>query len=66
LNVQRVSDTAEPLVPEPSLFAIKIVIAKLKIYKSSDIEQIAAELIQARSKTLGFEICNEVNSMWNK
>jgi hypothetical protein len=58
LNVQRLSDTAEPLVPEPSPFAIETAIAKLKINKSSDIEQIAAELIQARGKTLGFEICD--------
>jgi hypothetical protein len=32
--------TAEPLVPDPSFFEVKIAIAKLKRYKSSGSDQI--------------------------
>jgi hypothetical protein len=55
MEVHRVSDvrrieirTAEPLVPDPSPFEVKIAIARLKRYKSPDSDQIAAVLIQSR------------------
>jgi hypothetical protein len=32
--------TAEPLIPDPSLFEVEIAIAKLKKYKSPDIDWI--------------------------
>jgi hypothetical protein len=41
--------TAEPLVPNPSLFEEEIAIAKLKKYKLPGSDQIPAELIQAGS-----------------
>jgi hypothetical protein len=59
LNVHRVRDvremeiqTAQPLVPEPSLFVVEITVAQLKRYeyKSPGIDQILAELIQAGKK----------------
>jgi uncharacterized protein YozE (UPF0346 family) len=36
------------------------------MYKPSFIYQILAKLIQARDKTLHSEICNLVQSIWNK
>ena len=39
--------TAEPLVPEPSVFEVELAIKKLKSYKSPGIDQIPAELIKA-------------------
>jgi hypothetical protein len=50
LYVQRLSNTAEPLVLETSFLPTEIVIPKLKIYKSSDTEQIAAELFEHEVK----------------
>jgi hypothetical protein len=54
LNVHRVSDvrqiemhTAEPLVPDHSIFEVEIAIAKLKRYKLPGSDEIPAELIQA-------------------
>jgi hypothetical protein len=41
---------AELLVPDPSHFEFVIIIAKLKIYKSSGSDQTPAELIQARGE----------------
>jgi hypothetical protein len=59
LNVHRVSDvrqiethTAEPLVPDPSLFEFEIAVSKCKRYKSPGNDQILAELIQAGGETL--------------
>ena len=52
--------TAEPLVPEPSVFEVEMAIEKLKRYKSPGIDQIPG----------GSKICSEtdklVNSIWNK
>jgi hypothetical protein len=44
--------TAEPLVPDPSLFEVEIGVAKFKRYKSLGIDQILAELIKAGGGTL--------------
>jgi len=44
---QREVDTAEPLLPEPSVCKVKMVIEKLKRHKSPGINQITAELIKA-------------------
>jgi hypothetical protein len=38
----------EPLVPEPSLVEVEIVIGKLKSYKSLGTDEFLAELIKAR------------------
>jgi hypothetical protein len=73
LNVHNVSDvrqievhTAEPLVPGPSRLEVEIAIAKLKQYKSSGIDQIPAELIQAGREMLLSAIHKLINSIWNK
>jgi len=56
--------TANPLITEPSSLEAEIAI-ELKRYKSTGIDQILAELIQA-----GGKICCEIhrltNSVWNK
>ena len=44
--------TAEPLVPEPSATEVELAIDKLKSHKSPGIDQIPAELIKARSRTI--------------
>jgi sorting nexin-29 len=49
-------NTAEPLVPEPSLVEVEIAIGKLKSYKSPGTDQIPAELIKAAGETLCSEI----------
>jgi hypothetical protein len=50
--------TAEPLVPGPGSFEIEVAIEKLKRYKSSDFDQILAELILEGSNILRSEITN--------
>jgi hypothetical protein len=59
-------DTAEPFIPYPSPFEVETAVAKLKRYKSPGIDQIPAELIQARGETLQSEIHKLINSVWNK
>ena len=63
LNVYGVNDvrqteihTAEPLVPELSAFEAQLAIEKLKSHKSPGIDQIPAELIKAKGKTIRSEI----------
>jgi hypothetical protein len=62
--------TIEPLVPDSSTFEVDVVIQILKRYRSSDIDQIPAEMTQSRSKTLcpkiivargwGFNYCSSL------
>jgi hypothetical protein len=73
LNVHGVYDvrqkdiqTAEPLVPEPSLVEVEIAIGKLKSYKSPGTDQIPAELIKAEGETLCSKIHRLISSIWNK
>jgi hypothetical protein len=73
LNVHGIHDvrhmnihTAEPLVPEPSLFEVEIAIGKLKSYKSPGTDNIAAELIKAGGESLYSEIHRLVSCIWNK
>jgi len=54
LNAHGVNDirhtqihTAEPLVPEPSVFEVEIAVEKIKIYNSPAVDQIPASLIKA-------------------
>jgi hypothetical protein len=63
LNVHGVHDfmqmdihTAEPLVPEPSLFEVEIAIINLKSYKSPGTGQIPANFFKAGGETLRSEI----------
>jgi len=55
--------TAQPLVPEPSVFEVEMVIKKLKRHISPGIDQIQAELFQAGSRTLNSEIHNVIHSI---
>jgi hypothetical protein len=47
---QKDIQTAEPLVPEPSLVKVETAIGNLKSYKSLDNDQIPAKLIKAGMK----------------
>ena len=58
--------TAEPLVPEPSAFEVELAIDKLKSHKSPGIDQIPAELIKARGRTIYLEIYKLIISIWKK
>jgi hypothetical protein len=53
---QKVIQTAEPLVPEPSLLEVEIATGKMKSYKSPGNDQIPAKLIKAEGETLCSEI----------
>ena len=70
LNVHGVNDvrqteihTAEPLVPEPSTFEVKLALEKLKRHKSPGIDKIPAEL---RDRTIHYEIHELTISIWYK
>jgi hypothetical protein len=63
---QKDIQTAEPLVPEPSLVEVEIAIGKSKSYKSAGIDQIPAELIKAGGESLCSEIHSLICSLWNK
>jgi hypothetical protein len=58
--------TAEPLVPEPSTFEVEMAIEKLKRNKLPGIDQIPAELIEARSRTIRSEIHQFVHFICNE
>jgi hypothetical protein len=73
LNVHGVHDvrqmdinTDQSLIPEPNLVEVEIATGKLKRHKSPGIDQIPAELIIARGKTLCSEIQRLICSIWNK
>jgi hypothetical protein len=73
LNIHEIHDvrhmniqTAEPLVPEPSLVEAEIAIGKLKSYKSPDTDTILAELIKAGGEILYSEIHRLICCIWNK
>jgi hypothetical protein len=73
LNVHGVNDvrqteiqSAGPLVPEPSALEVETAIEKLKRHKSPGTDQIPAELIKARGRTIRSEIHKLTNSIWNK
>ena len=63
---QRETDTAEPLVPEPHSFEVKMGIENRKRHKSSGIDQIPAEFIKAGGKTIRCEIHKIINSISSK
>ena len=58
--------TAEPLVPELSVFDVQLAIEKVKSHKSPGIDQIPAELIKAGGRTICYEIHKLIISVWNK
>jgi hypothetical protein len=61
---QKDIQTAEPLVPEPSLVEVEIAIGKLKSYKSPGTDNIPAELIKAGGETLYSEIHRLICCIW--
>ena len=61
-----VTHTAEPLMPEQSVFDFEMAIEKLKRHKSPGTDQILAEMIKACSRTISTEIHTLINSVWNK
>ena len=73
LNVHGVSDvrqaeiqSAEPLVPEPSVSEVELAIEKLKSHKSPGTDQIPAELIKAGGSTIRCAIHKINIAIWNK
>ena len=53
---QTETQTAEPLVPEPSAFEVELVIDKLKSHRSPGTDQIPAELIKELWRTIRYQI----------
>jgi hypothetical protein len=53
-------------VPEPSAFEVELSIEKLKRRKSPGNDQIPAELINAKGRTIRYEIRKLTISIWNK
>ena len=73
LNICGVNDvgqteihTAEPLLPEPSVFEFELYIEKLKSHKSPGIDEIPAELIKAGCRTICLEIHKLITSISEK
>ena len=73
LNVHKDNDvreieiqTAEPLIPDPTLLEFEIATEKLKKYKSPGIDQIQAELIKDGGNSLLTEIYKLVLAIWKK
>ena len=73
LNVHKGNDlgeiqiqTAEPLIPEPTLLEVESAIEKLKKYKSPGIDQISAQLIQDGGNSLLTEIYKLVLAICKK
>jgi hypothetical protein len=63
---QKYVQTAEPLVPEPSLVEVEIAIGKLKSYKYTGADRIPAELIKGEGETLCSETHTLICCIWNK
>jgi hypothetical protein len=63
---QKNIQTAEPLVPEPTLVKVEIAIGKLRSYKSPGTDQILAELIKAGGEMLYLEIHRLICCIWSK
>jgi hypothetical protein len=60
---QREIHTVEPLVPEPSAFEIELAIERLKRLVSPGTDQIPAELIKERGRTIRCKIHKRMNSI---
>jgi len=58
--------TAEPLVPEPSVYEVELAVEKLKRLKSRGIDQIPAELIKAAGRTIYCAIHKLIISIFYK
>ena len=73
MNVRGVNDvtqteihTAEPVVPEPAASDFELGVEKLKSKKLQGVDEISAELIKARGRTIFCEIYKLIISIWNK
>lgn len=60
------TNTAEPLVPEPSLIEVETTIENCKKDKSLGPDQIPAELTKSQDESLGSEIHKLICSVLNK
>ena len=65
-DIQTEIQTAEPLVPEPSVFEFELATEELKHHKSSGIDQNPSELIKAGGRTIYYQIHKCIISVWNK
>jgi hypothetical protein len=63
---QRQMDTAEPLVPESSAFDVEMAIEKMNRHILLSIDQIPAELIKTRCRTIRYDIHKLIDCIWNK
>ena len=57
--------TAEPILPEPSIFQNEKAIEMLKRHKSSDFDSIPAELIKTGGRTIRCDVSEINNYIWN-
>jgi hypothetical protein len=64
--IQTEIHTAEPHVPDLSVFEFELAVEKLKSHKSPGIDQIPVELIKAGGRTIRCEIHKLIISIWNK
>jgi len=53
-------------VREPSAFEVELAIGELKSHKSPGIDEIPAELIKERGRTIQYEIHKRIIPIWNK
>jgi hypothetical protein len=57
---------AEPFVPQPSISEVEVAIVKLKRYRSSGVDQIPTQLIQAAGKIMHSEVHMLIKLICNK
>jgi len=65
-DIQTEVHTAEPLVPELSVFEVELAIENLKCQKSSGSNQIPSELIKGGDRKICYQIHKLIISIWNK
>jgi hypothetical protein len=53
-------------VPKTSTYEVEMAVGNVRRHKSPDTDQIPAELIKARGRTICSEIHKLINSTWNK
>jgi hypothetical protein len=63
---QNTTDTAEPLVTEPSAFELQLTIDKLKSHKSPGTAQIQAEMTKEGGRKIHYKIHKLFIFIWNK
>jgi hypothetical protein len=58
--------TANPFMPESSASEVEVATGKLEKYKSSGVDEIPAEMIQAAGEKLHSDIPKLTKLIWNK